>query len=178
MNRTEKTARLSKMAMLAAISLALVLVVRIPFPPAPFLVYDPADIPIIISGFAFGPLSGIAITVVVSFIQAFALAGDGIIGFFMHVVATGSYVLVAGLIYKGHKTKKMAVVALIAGTLTMTVTMLGWNLIITPIYMGVPVEAVVAMIIPILLPFNLLKAGVNSVVAFLVYKPIARFLHR
>jgi len=178
MNRTEKTARLSKMAMLAAISLALVLVVRIPFPPAPFLVYDPADIPIIISGFAFGPLSGITITVVVSFIQAFALAGDGIIGFFMHVVATGSYVLVAGLIYKGHKTKKMAVVALIAGTLTMTVTMLGWNLIITPIYMGVPVEAVVAMIIPILLPFNLLKAGVNSVVAFLVYKPIARFLHR
>lgn len=178
MNRTEKTARLSKMAMLAAISLALVLVVRIPFPPAPFLVYDPADIPIIISGFAFGPLSGIAITVVVSFIQAFALAGDGIIGFFMHVVATGSYVLVAGLIYKGHKTKKMAVVALIAGTLTMTVTMLGWNLIITPIYMGVPVEAVIAMIIPILLPFNLLKAGVNSVVAFLVYKPIARFLHR
>ena len=166
------------MAMLAAISLALVLVVRIPFPPAPFLVYDPADIPIIISGFAFGPLSGITITVVVSFIQAFALAGDGIIGFFMHVVATGSYVLVAGLIYKGHKTKKMAVVALIAGTLTMTVTMLGWNLIITPIYMGVPVEAVVAMIIPILLPFNLLKAGVNSVVAFLVYKPIARFLHR
>lgn len=178
MNRTEKTARLSKMAMLAAISLALVLVVRIPFPPAPFLVYDPADIPIIISGFAFGPLSGITITVVVSFIQAFALAGDGIIGFFMHVVATGSYVLVAGLIYKGHKTKKMAVVALIAGTLTMTVTMLGWNLIITPIYMGVPVEAVIAMIIPIFLPFNLLKAGVNSVVAFLVYKPIARFLHR
>ena len=178
MNRTEKTARLSKMAMLAAISLALVLVVRIPFPPAPFLVYDPADIPIIISGFAFGPLSGIAITVVVSFIQAFALVGDGIIGFFMHVVATGSYVLVAGLIYKGHKTKKMAVVALIAGTLTMTVTMIGWNLIITPIYMRVPVEAVIAMIIPILLPFNLLKAGVNSVVAFLVYKPIARFLHR
>jgi riboflavin transporter FmnP len=56
--------------------------------------------------------------------------------------------------------------------------MLGWNLIITPIYMGVPVEAVIAMIIPIFLPFNLLKAGVNSVVAFLVYKPIARFLHR
>lgn len=166
------------MAMLAAISLALVLLIRIPFPPAPFLVYDPADVPIIISGFAFGPLSGIAITVVVSFVQAFFLAGDGIIGFFMHVVATGSYVLVAGLIYRGHKTKKMAVAALVAGTITWVITMIGWNLIVTPFYMGVPVKAVIAMILPILLPFNLLKAGINSIIIFLIYKPIARLLHR
>jgi riboflavin transporter FmnP len=166
------------MAMLAAISLALVMLVRIPFPPAPFLVYDPADVPIIISAFAFGPMSGIAITVVVSFVQAFILAGDGLIGFFMHVVATGSFVLVAGLLYKGHKTKKMAVIALILGTLTMTVTMIGWNLIITPYFLRMPVEAVVAMILPILLPFNLLKAGVNSIIIFLIYKPIARLLHK
>lgn len=178
MSRTEKTVRLTKMAMLAAISLALVLLIRIPFPPAPFLVYDPADIPIIISGFAFGPLSGISITVVVSFIQAFALGGDGIIGFLMHVLATGSFVLVAGLLYKGHKTKKRAVIALAAGTLTWVVTMIGWNLVVTPFYLGVPVEAVVAMILPILLPFNLLKAGINSIIIFLIYKPIARFLHK
>ena len=50
MNQTEGTAKLTKMAMLGAISLVLVLLVRIPFPPAPFLVYDPADVPIIISG--------------------------------------------------------------------------------------------------------------------------------
>ncbi|GAB1476088.1 ECF transporter S component [Bacillota bacterium] len=178
MNRTEKTVRLAKMSMLAAISLALVLAVRIPFPPAPFLVYDPADIPIIISGFAFGPLSGILITVVVSFIQAFALGGDGFIGFFMHVVATGAFVLVAGIIYKRHKTRKVAIVALAAGTLAMTATMLGWNLIVTPIYLGVPMDAVIAMIMPILLPFNLLKAGINSIIVFIIYKPIARFLHR
>jgi riboflavin transporter FmnP len=178
MNRTEKTTRLTKMAMLAAISLALMLLIRIPFPPAPFLVYDPADIPIIISGFAFGPLSGILITIVVSFIQAFALGGDGVIGFFMHVMATGSFVLVAGLMYKGHKTKKRAVSALVAGSLVMAAVMVGWNLIVTPFYMGVPREAVLAMILPVILPFNLLKAAVNSVVIFLIYKPIARFLHK
>ena len=178
MNRTEKTVRLAKMAMLAAISLALMLVIRIPFPPAPFLVYDPADIPIIISGFAFGPLAGIMITIVVSFIQAFALGGDGIIGFFMHVMATGSFVLVAGLLYKGHKTKKRAIIALAAGSLLMIVIMIGWNLIITPFYTGAPVEAVIAMILPILLPFNLLKAVLNSIVIFLIYKPIAKYLHK
>ncbi|PKM85398.1 MAG: ECF transporter S component [Firmicutes bacterium HGW-Firmicutes-11] len=178
MSRTEKTARLAKMAMLAAISLVLVMVIRIPFPPAPFLVYDPADVPIIISAFAFGPLSGLAITFVVSFIQAFALGGDGVIGFFMHMVATGSFVLVSGLIYRKHKTKKVALIALIAGALIMTVSMIGWNLLITPIYLGVPVEAVIGMILPILLPFNLLKAGVNGLIIFLIYKPIARFLHK
>lgn len=178
MNRTEKTVRLTKMAMLAAISLALILLVRIPFPPAPFLVYDPADVPIIISAFAFGPLSGLAITIVVSFVQAAFLSPDGIIGFFMHVVATGSFVLVAGLLYKHHKTKKMALLALVLGTITMTATMIGWNLLITPYFLKMPVQAVIGMILPILLPFNLLKAGVNSIIIFLIYKPIARLLHK
>ncbi len=178
MNRTEKTARLAKMAMLAAISLALMLLIRIPYPLFPQLVYDPADIPILISTFAFGPLAGLSITFVVSFIQAFPLAGDGIIGFFMHMMATGSFVLVAGLIYKRHKTKKTAVLALAVGSLIMTVIMVGWNLIVTPLYIGVPVQAIIAMVLPIFLPFNLLKAAINSVITFLIYKPIARFLHR
>lgn len=178
MSRTEKTARTAKMAMLATISLVLMLLIRIPFPPAPFLVYDPADIPIIISAFAFGPLAALGITFVVSFIQAFALAGDGFIGFFMHMAATGSFVLVAGLLYRNHKTKKMAIIALFSGIIVMTVTMIGWNLLITPIYMGLPREAVAAMILPIVLPFNLLKAGINSMISFLIYKPIAKYLHK
>lgn len=178
MNRTEKTVKLTKMAIMAAISLVLVMLIRIPFPPAPFLEYDPADIPIIISTFAFGPWAGLAITFVVSFIQAFFLGGNGVIGFFMHMVSTGSFVLAAGYLYKCHKTKKWAVVALIVGVLVMTVTMVGWNLVITPIFMGVPREAVVGMILPIIIPFNLLKAGINAIITFFIYKPIARYLHK
>ncbi len=166
------------MAMLAAISVVLVLLIRIPFPPAPYLVYDPADIPIFIGAFAFGPLAGLILTFVVSFIQAFVLAGDGLIGFFMHFVATGAFVLLAGYIYKRNKTRKNAVIALICGTILMTVSMMLWNIIITPIFLGVPREAVIAMLGTIILPFNLLKAGINSVVTFLTYKSIARFLHR
>lgn len=178
MSRSEKTARMAKMAMLAAISLALVLLIRIPFPPAPFLVYDPADIPIIISTFAFGPLAALGITFVVSFIQAFALGGDGLVGFFMHMVATGAFVIVAGLIYRRRKTKKGAVTALILGVLAMCIIMVGWNLIVTPFYLGVPRTAVLGMILPIILPFNLLKAGINALITFLIYKPIARYLHK
>ncbi len=178
MNRSERTIKITKTAMLAAISLVLILLIRIPFPPAPFLVYDPADIPILIGAFAFGPLTGIILTVIVSFIQAFMLGGDGIIGFFMHVVATGAFVLVAGHIYKHKKTRKGAVIALICGTIVMTVTMLLWNLLVTPFFLGVPREAVMAMLATVILPFNLLKAGLNAFVTFLTYKSISRFLHK
>lgn len=178
MNSSQKTAKLVKMAMLGAMSLVLVLLIRIPFPPAPFLVYDPADIPIFIGTFAFGPLAGLLITVVVSFIQAFALGGDGIIGFAMHVFATGSFVLLAGNIYKADKTKKGAVTALVCGILVMVVSMLVWNAFITPIYMGVERSAVLGMLVPVILPFNLLKAGINSIVTFITYKAIAKHLHK
>ena len=67
-NRKASTARLAKMAMMAAISCALVLLIRIPFPPMPFLVYYPADIPIYITTFAFGPISGLIVTLIVSLI--------------------------------------------------------------------------------------------------------------
>ena len=166
------------MAMLAAISIVLVLLIRIPYPPAPYLVYDPADIPIFIGAFAFGPVAGVALTFVVSLIQAVALSSDGPIGFFMHFVATGSFVLLAGYIYKRNKTRKNAVIALICGTILMTVSMLLWNLLITPIFLGVPREAVIAILGTVILPFNLLKAGINSIVTFLTYKSIARFLHK
>lgn len=178
MNRSERTTRITKMAMLAAISVVLVLLIRIPFPPAPFLVYDPADIPIFIGAFAFGPAAGLILTIIVSFIQAFVLGGDGLIGFFMHVVSTGAFVLMAGFIYKRNKTRKNAVIALICGTIIMTVSMLLWNILITPLYLGVPREAVIAMLGTVILPFNLLKAGINSVVTFLTYKSIARYLHK
>ena len=96
----------------------------------------------------------------------------------MHMVSTGSFVLAAGYLYKNHKTKKWAVVALIVGVLVMTVTMVGWNLVITPFFMGVPRKAVMGMILPIIIPFNLLKAGINAIVTFFIYKPIARYLHK
>lgn len=178
MTRSERTIKLTKMAMLAAISVVLVLLIRIPFPPAPFLEYDPADIPIFIGTFAFGPLAGLALTFIVSFIQAFVLGGNGLIGFFMHMVATGAFVLLAGYIYKRNKTKKTAVIALICGTILMTVSMVFWNLLITPLFMDVSREVVLGMIGTAILPFNLLKAGINSVVTFLTYKSIAKFLHR
>ncbi len=178
MSQKMNTARLAKLALLAAISCVLMLLIRIPFPPAPFLVYDPADIPIYITTFAFGPVSGLIVTVVVSFIQAFVLGGDGIYGFVMHVLATGLFAIVAGSMYRHKKSKKEAVIALIVGVIAMTAMMCVANYYITSLYMGVDRSVVAAMLVPVIIPFNLLKGGINALVTFLVYKRISPFLHR
>ena len=137
--RTNKTAKLAKMAMLVAISIVLVMIIHFPiFPMVAFLEYDPADIPILIGTFAFGPGAGLLLTVVTSVLQGITVsAGSGLYGIIMHIIATSTLTLVSGTIYRRHKTKKMAVVGLLCGTVAMTVMMFAANLLITPLFMGV-----------------------------------------
>lgn len=178
MQRNERTQKLTRLGMLAALSVALVALVRIPFPPAPFLVYDPADVPILIAAFLYGPWYGVAVTAIVSAIQAFAFGGDGIIGGVMHLCATGVFCIVAGYIYKAGKSIKTAVLGLAAGSLAMAAAMAGCNLVLTPLFLGAPRETVIEMLLPTIIPFNLIKAGANSLITFFIYKPVHRLFNR
>lgn len=170
-------AAIAKLAMMTAISIVLLLIVRVPFPPAPFLVYDPADVPIYITAFAFGPAAGLIVTLIVCLIQAFMLGGDGLYGFLMHFVATGLVAVVIGIMYSRNKTRKMAVISLVTAVILATAVMCVMNLIVTPLYMGAPREAVIAMLPTAIIPFNLLKAGLNAVLTFILYKRVSGFLH-
>lgn len=175
-----KTRKLASMAILIALSVVLVAIIHFPiFPSASFLEYDPADIPILICGFAFGPVAGICVTVVAATIQGLTVsASGGWYGIVMHIISTGTLVTVSSLIYKSHKTKKGAVAALIAGTLAMGLIMMPANYFITPLYFGMPREYVVPMLLPVILPFNLIKAGANSLITFFVYKSVSKLIHR
>jgi riboflavin transporter FmnP len=106
------------------------------------------------------------------------LGGDGLYGFLMHFVATGIVAVVIGLMYARNKTRKRAVASLVTGVIVATAVMCVMNLIITPLYMGAPREAVVAMLPTAIIPFNLLKAGLNAVLTFILYKRVSGFLHR
>ena len=173
-----KTRRLTAMAMLVAVSVILLYLVHFPiFPAAAFLEYDPADIPILIGAFLFGPGAGLALTVAASIIQGLTVsAGSGLYGIVMHIIATSTLVIVAGSIYKVRRTKSGAVLALVCGTLAMGLIMMPANHFITPMFTGWPTEAVDALLLPGILPFNLIKAGLNSVVTFLVYKTVSRYV--
>ena len=172
---SKQTKKITTIAMLTAIAAVLITLVHFPlFPAAAFLQYDPADVAILIGAFAYGPVAGMIITVLASAIQAFLLGGDGVYGFLMHTIASGVLAVIAGIIYHRWHTRKGAVVALSAGTLAMGLVMMGANHFITPMFMGAPVAVVDAMLVPVILPFNLLKAGINSIITFLVYKTVSR----
>jgi riboflavin transporter FmnP len=172
------TAMIAKLAMMTAVSVVLLLIIRIPFPPAPFLVYDPADVPIYITAFAYGPVAGLIVTLIVCLIQAFMLGGDGLYGFLMHFIATGIVAVAVGYMYRRNKTRKTAIIALVTGVIITVIVMCAMNLLITPMYMGAPRSAVVAMLPTVIIPFNLLKAGLNSILTFILYKRVSGFLHR
>jgi len=164
-----------RMALLAALSLVLLLLIRFPIIPiAPFLIYEPADVPILIGAFMFGPVSGLIITLVVALIQAILFSPDGWVGFVMHMIATGTLVLVAGLIYKRFHNLKGAIFGLIAGSICMTLVMIPANLFFTVRFYGATYESVRDLILPAIIPFNIIKSFANSIIVLIVYKSISK----
>ena len=172
--------QLTQMAMLAAISVVIVFFIRFPIiPAAPFLEYTPAEVPIMMAGFLYGPIAGLVLTVVYAVIQGVTVsAHSGPIGIIMNILSTGSFVLVAGLIYRRGRSTKRAIIAILAGIVATCVSMIGFNLIFVPIFMGVPREVVIGMVLPVFLPFNIIRAGVNSVIAFVAWRAVGSLLER
>ena len=176
--KQENIRKLTVMAMLVAVSVILVSLIHFPlFPAATFLEYDPADIPILIGAFTYGPLAGLLLTIAASAIQALTVsAQSGLYGFLMHVISTSILCVTASVIYRFNHTRKGAAIALVCGTLAMGLGMMIANHFITPIFMSVPTAVVDSMLLPVFLPFNLLKAGINSVITFMVYKIVSTHL--
>lgn len=172
----QRTKKLTSVAMLCAVSYLVVVVFRIPV--VLFLKYEPKDIIITIGGFLFGPLSAFAISAVVSFVEMLTVSDTGWIGFVMNVIASCAFACTASFIYKRRRSLSGAVIGLILGGVCMTAAMLLWNYFLTPLYMGYPREEVAAMLVPVFLPFNLLKSGLNAALTLLIYKPVVGALRR
>ena len=60
----------------------------------------------------------------------------------------------------------------------MVLIMIPANLVITTNFYGMPLEAVKASLPVAVIPFNLIKAGINCLVTFIIYKPISNFIKR
>lgn len=168
------------MAMLTAVSIVLVYFIHLPLiPGVAFLEYDPADIPVLIGALMLGPVSGLVILLAVCLIQMLTVsASSGIIGFFMHFIASSVLVLIPTLIYRRKKSIVSLIIGLVLGVIGMTVVMIPLNLVFTGIFMGTGVKAVASMLIPAIIPFNLAKASINAVVTFAVFTPISQVLKK
>ena len=162
--------------MLAAIAYMIVALVRIPV--VLFLKYEPKDVIITIGGFLLGPAASFITSLLVSLLEMVTISENGPIGCLMNLLSTCSFACVAAFIYKKQHTLKGAVLGLCAGSVFMIGVMLLWNWLITPLYMGVPRSAVEGMLLPAFLPFNALKATVNSALTLVLYKPLVTALRK
>lgn len=175
-----KTKQLTTTAMLCAIAYIVMFAGRFlpPISTVDFFKYDPKDIVIAMGGFIFGPLTAVIMSVIVSFFEMITVSTTGPIGFVMNVVQSCTFAGVAALFYKKNHSLKGAVRGLAAGCLFSTAVMLLWNYFLTPIYMGMPREAVAEMMLPVILPFNLLKGSINMSLTILLYKHIVTALRK
>lgn len=168
------TKRIAIYALFVALSMAVSFIEFPLMPAAPWLKYDPSGVVCLVAGFAYGPAAA-AIVSVLGFIPH--LFGDPW-GYLMAVIVALALSVPAALIYRKSKTRTRALVGILVGSLIALVAALVFNLFITPLYAKMSMEQVAAMILPILLPFNLIKFVLNGVITMLIYKPISNLLDR
>lgn len=178
MNKNKKLLYLVETGVLASLGVVFMLVIRFTLlPSVPFLEYDMGDIPVIMASMFLGTGSGSIVLFIVSLIQSLTVsAQSNWEGFVMHFLATGTYIIVLNLLRKKLNNKTGTVISLVASTLLMTLVMIPLNLIFTPLYTGWSVKAVSEIILPAIVPFNLLKGVINSLVVFLTYYPLRAIL--
>ncbi|MBR4692106.1 MAG: ECF transporter S component [Oscillospiraceae bacterium] len=179
-NKTRiETRTLVMLALLAALAyVVMFLSKQIPVNVLGFLNFDLKDVIVCITGFLFGPLAAAGVSLVVSVIEMITISSTGLWGLLMNVLSTCAFACTAAWFYQRHRTLKGAILGLVIGVLLMTVVMLLWNYLITPIYMKMPRAAVAGLLIPTFLPFNLIKGGINATLTFLLYKPVVTALRK
>ena len=197
MKRKIGTREIATIGMLGAIATVLMLF-EIPLPFAPsFYEIDLSEVPVLIGCFAMGPLAGTfveLVKIVLNFIiNGTMTAGVGEIANFCLGCA---FCVPAGVIYRKNTTKKGAVAGLVFGTLIMTFLGCFINAyVMLPAYAKAfswPLESIIAMgsevnkvitdlftfVMFAVVPFNLLKGIIVSVVVLLIYKKISPIIKR
>ena len=171
-----QTRKLTTIGMLCAVTYVMMAVGRIPV--VMFLKYDPSDVIVTLGGLIWGPMTSCIVSIVVASVEMVTVSSTGILGCIMNIVQTVSFACTASAIYRKKRTMSGAVIGLSVGCITSVLLMMLWNYLITPLYMGYSREAVAELLLPVFLPFNLLKSVLNAALTFVLYKPVITALRK
>ncbi|HHZ03277.1 MAG TPA: ECF transporter S component [Tissierellia bacterium] len=193
----QSTKTLTKIGILGAVS-AVLMLFEFPLWFAPsFYELDFSEVPVLIGSFALGPAAGAAIEfikIMLNFILNGTVTGG--VGEFANFVVGCAFIVPAGYIYKRNKTLKTAIIGLVVGTLSLAILGMFLNYyLLIPLYakvFGAPVQAFIDMgnavnpaivdlktlILYAVVPFNLFKGTVVSIIVLLIYKRLSPILHK
>ena len=194
-NRRRYIVRITTTAIFTALAVGLMfLEVPLPLMP-PFLKFDFSEIPVLVGTFALGPVYGIIIELLKNLIHL-PWTGTMAIGEMSNFITGSIFVGTAGLIYRKNRTRKGAVISMIAATLALAVIAVPVNAFINlPLYasvLGMTMESILGwtqtvnpaidselkLLLLGFVPFNLFKGIVVSAITFCVYKPISKLINR
>lgn len=160
-----------------------------------FYKLDLSDLPCLIGGFALGPIPALFIELIKIIVKLLIKpTSTAFVGELAAFIISSSFVFTAALIYKNNKTRNNALKAMVIGTIVMAIVGTIANyLFIIPFYVkmyNMPLETIIGMgqaIFPIIkdklsfvlccvLPFNIIKGTIASIVTLILYKRISVIL--
>ena len=162
-----------------------------------FYKIDLSEIPVLICTFYLGPVAGVASELLKVIIKLMIKGtSTAFVGDFANFCVGCAMVLPASIVYHIRKTKKNAVLGLVAGTLVMTV----FGSMLNAVYLlpkfsqlfGMPLDAIVGigtavnaritsvstLVLYAVVPFNLLKGVVASTLTLLLYKRVENIIFK
>lgn len=162
-----------------------------------FYKLDLSEMPVLICTFYLGPVAGV-VTELVKILVKLLLKGTttAYVGDFANFVVGCSFIVPASIIYHARPGKKTALIGMAVGTLVLTVFGSAFNgFYLIPKFselFGLPLEQIVAMGTAVnasitdvwtlvafaVVPFNIIKGVVVSLLTFLLYKRISPILHK
>ena len=192
-----KTKKLVMAALLGALA-AILMVLDFNVPLAPgFIKFDFSDFPVLIGGFVFGPATGVVIAFLKIVLNLlFKPTSTMFVGEASNFLLSVCYMGVACLYYRKHRTKKGAAVGMLLATVATSVLAIFSNILVMfPMYaklFGMSMQQIVGMVSAVnpfvkdittmvlasLVPFNLFKYGVISIITFVSYKKIEVILKK
>ena len=191
----------AKMAIMVALSFVLYYLghyIKIPIFPS-FLDFQISELPALFAGFSMGPVSG-CLVIIIKCALKLPLSSTAFVGELTDMLLGVSFVLPASLLYRFIKSKKSALYGMLISTIIATaVAVLINRYISVPFYVnfyfhGNTEILVNALLVPVypkatvdnfwgwylgcaVVPFNLLRYIVVSVLTFLFYKRLSKILH-
>ncbi len=171
-NNKLKLQKLTTAAVLAALSIVLMVTVRFPiFPATPFYEMEFADVPILICSWILGPVYALVSLLVVCVIQTLTVSsGSGIIGFLMHFLSSGLLIIILSLFKvkirdcSGAKSIILRVVSALVGVIAVILVMIPMNIWLTSEFMGLPASEFFKAFLGYCVGFNAIKAGANVLI--------------
>lgn len=175
----------------AAAAVLMLLEFPLPFVIPSFIKMDFSELPALIASFAIGPTSGVAVCLIKNLINLITSSSGGV-GELCNFLLGCAFVLPAGIIYRYKKTRIGAFIGSLVGAVLMAIVSFPLNLyLVYPVYekfMAIDqILAAYQALLPSMnslwkcllvfnLPFTLVKGLAVTLLAFLVYKPLSRFI--